>query len=161
MGGTEYWKHMPDVLIIYAISDEELARIVHDILQIESVSTFLASTSLLPGQNLSDEIRKALSESEWVVFLASEAACRSQWVQKELGMAFRTGKTVVPIVWNMDLENLPGWTRELQALDLRDLSPDAASVAITELATKIRKNKEKGNLIAIAALAGLMFVLFK
>ena len=75
---------MADCFISYASVDGELAYFVGDQLEARGLSVFMASASLKPGQNWTDEIWRHLRSSRWVVFLASRAACASPYVQQEL-----------------------------------------------------------------------------
>ena len=65
--------------------------------------------SLQPGQDWHATIRANLQQSRWVFVLASRAACKSIFVQQEIGGAILGDKTIVPVVWDMPPSELPGW----------------------------------------------------
>jgi len=144
-----------DIFISYSTKDERIARFLQQHLTNESMSVFLASASLQPGQLWSEEVLNALRTSSWVLFLASRVACSSAWVQQELGAALITKKTLVPIVWDMPLSQLPGWTAHYQALDFGRASLDEVKSQMTAIAQRIKANKVQGLLIAGLIVASL------
>lgn len=149
---------MTDVFISYSSQDERLARFVASHLEEEGVSVFLAALSLKPGDNWSKEIFENLRASNWVLFLASRAACRSPFVQQELGIALGDQKNIVPVVWGMDVSELPGWMREKQALILDSISIDEARRRMSEIARRIKKDKAMALLIAGLLVCGLIYL---
>jgi hypothetical protein len=144
-----------DIFISYSSKDEPIARFLHQHLTHEGMSVFLASASLQPGQQWSQEVLTALRTSSWVLFLASRAACSSAWVQQELGAALITQKKLVPIVWDMPPSELPGWVRHYQALDLTHASFDDVKSQMTAIVQRIKADKAQGLLLVGLLLAGL------
>src|SRR5438105_14721842 len=113
---------MADVFISHSSADIQLAAFVKQHLELQGISVFLAPLSMQPGQHWPSEIMQALNSATWVIFLASRAACASHWVQQELGAAMAGRKKLVPIVWDIEPSQLPGWTAQVQALNLRGAS---------------------------------------
>jgi hypothetical protein len=150
---------MPDCFISYSTADEKVAASIRDLLATQNISVFMASVSLQPGQNWSKEIWNKLHASKWVIFLASEKACSSPYVQQELGAALATQKNIVPILWDMDASRLPGWIDQKQALDLRGKSVVAVGEEIKKIAGTIVKYKERDQLILLAICLGLLLFL--
>lgn len=147
---------MPDIFISYSSADQKLATFLHEHLTAEGVSVFMASVSLLPGQRWPQEILRALQESSWVLFLASKAACASPWVQQELGAALITQKKLVPVVWDMQPSELPGWIQHIQALNLAGMSLDQAKAHMAAIASRIKADKANGLLAVGLIVAGLL-----
>ena len=134
---------MANCFISYSSADEEMAQWVRSELLGQNVSVFMASASLRPGAKWSTEIRNQLQSSRTVIFLASREACSSPWVQQEMGMALAQMKNVVPIVWDIPPTELPGWTSEFQALDLRNASVAEARTRILAIGENIRLGKQE------------------
>jgi hypothetical protein len=88
--------------------------------------------------------------------IASRAACKSSWVQQELGAAFITQKKLLPIVWDMLPSEFPGWVTRNQALDLRQVSLDDVRSQMTAVAQRIKSDKAQGLLICGVLIAGLV-----
>src|SRR5579859_6398198 len=149
---------MPDCFISYSSVDDQLARFVADQLAARHVGVFVASVSLQPGEKWSEAIWSNLKASQWVVFLASRTACRSAYAQQELGAAMGTGKKIIPIVWDMPPQELPGWLNQRQALDLRGRTWEDVASRIGTIAEAIKADKLQGALIAGAILAGLLWL---
>lgn len=111
---------MPDVFISYSSQDSELARWIFDQLRARDISTFLAELSLDGGANWKSEIMKNLSESDFVLFLATPHSCRSDAVKHEIGGALVLNKAFVPIMANVQVQDLPAWIQDKQAIDIAD-----------------------------------------
>lgn len=149
---------MPDCFISYADVDRELATFVYKELERHGIITFMASASLQPGQNWPQEILENLRNSEWVILLASRAASSSTFVNQEIGGALHGSKTLIPIVWDMDPSELPGWAKDLQAIDIRGQSLGDLQKKIAAIAQHIGQNKDKGFLILGAILLAIFLL---
>lgn len=146
---------MADVFISYSTADQRIADFLHRHLESEGITVFLASASLKPGQQWSQEILAALREATLVLFLASSTACASPWVQQELGAALITRKKLVPIVWDLPPAQLPGWSQQFQALNLAGSTPEQVKAQMSAIAAKIKADKMWALLIGGFALAAL------
>ena len=113
---------MYEVFISYTSADERFARFVHKHLTDEGLVTFLAPISLSPGGQWSQETLAALNSSRWVLFLASRAACTAPYVLQEVGAAVAAKKELIPVVWDIQPSQLPGWASQYQALNLAGLT---------------------------------------
>lgn len=147
---------MPDVFISHSATDEKFASFVHKHLTSEGLNVFLASVSLLPGQYWPQQILNALKTSTWVLFLASQAACASPWVQQELGVALATNKRLIPVVWDMPPHQLPGWVQHFQALNLAGVSVSGLQAQMLHISRRIKADKAGAQLIGGVLLAGLV-----
>lgn len=97
-----------------------------------------------------------LRSSTWVVCLASRAACESHWVMQEMGAAIGANKKLVPFVWDIPPNALPGWMQQYQAVNLGGASQEEAEAAIMRVADTIKSEKQKGLAILGLIVAGLM-----
>ncbi|MEK6281980.1 MAG: toll/interleukin-1 receptor domain-containing protein [Acidobacteriota bacterium] len=147
---------MPECFISYSNQDESLAGLVHSELSRHGITAFMASASLVPGQHWSPEVLNNLRSSEWVILLASRAACSSVFVNQEIGGALLASKKLVPIVWDMSPTELPGWAREIQAVDLRGSTMIELQNQVSAIAGRIRQEKTRGLLI----LGGIILAFF-
>jgi hypothetical protein len=150
---------MTDCFISFSNQDESFARQVHTILTAQQVDVFLAPLSLRPGDQWGQEIRNKLAESSWIVFLASAAACRSPYAQQEIGMAIALKKRLVPVIWDIQPSDLPGWLKDIQARDLRGLTIENFKQRIVNIADGIQADKIKELMIALAAILAVLFVI--
>lgn len=152
---------MPDVFISYSVQDEKLARFVRDHLLHQKLNVFLASISLDLGQKWTPQIFKALKDSEWVLFLASKRALKSNNVQQELGAALITEKKIVPIMWDIEPSELPVWISQYQGLCLKGQPMENIQAQVASLSAKVKADKIQGMWVAGAMIAGLFYVLSK
>lgn len=149
---------MPDCFISYSSVDNTLAQFVNQELTRQGLTVFMASMSINAGDNWSDVILGNLRASSWLIFLASKDACKSAYVLQETGMAMILGKKLVPIVWDIDPSELPGWVNRHQALNLKDATFPLIQTRISEIAKKIQEDKRNGLLIAGATIFGLIWL---
>ena len=149
---------MTDCFISYTKQDTRLAEYVRTSLQAHGLSVFLAPISIRVGADWTEAVRTAMESSKWVIFLASRAACSSSYVQQEVGGAHFGRKTLIPLVWDMAPEELPGWAKNSNALDARGISQAEFGKRIQDIATQIKASKTKGFLIGAAIIGGLFWL---
>ncbi|MHB1269140.1 MAG: toll/interleukin-1 receptor domain-containing protein [Acidithiobacillus ferriphilus] len=150
---------MPDVFISYSVKDENLAQFVRDHLLKHELDVFLASVSLNTGEHWTPQIVEALRNSEWIFLLASKNALESANVQHEVGGAVFGKKKLVPIMWDVEPNDLPRWIADYQGLILSGATMENINLQVTQLAAKVKANKVKGQLVAGAIFAGLLYLL--
>ena len=149
---------MPDIFISHSTDDVAFAEQVHRFMENEGVSVFRAPFSIAPGQNWTDEIKQNLKFSGMVLFLASRAACNSPFVQQELGGAFFGDKRIVPVVWEIAPEQLPGWISQSQAVDIRNKTIEEIRAAFSTIASRIKIDKRNAWIAAGALVAAYFFL---
>jgi len=152
---------MPDIFVSYSVKDKEIAEFMYKHLTDEGLNVFKAPLSISPGERWDETILKNLKTSPWVLFLASKAGCTSPIVQQEVGIALGTQKNLVPIVWDMNPSELPGWVRNVQALDLRNTTLLDASEQVLKIAKRIKADKFIGYLIAGLVIAAILYIICK
>jgi len=112
-------KSMPELFISYCHDDERIAKIVYDHVTESGITAFLAELSINLGSEWREAIRNNLNASRVVLVLASKKACESAMVSAEVGGAFFQRKKATAFVWDMPPENLPGFLKDFQVVDLR------------------------------------------
>lgn len=147
---------MTDVFISYSTKDEALAQFVCQHLQAQDLSVFIASLSLNAGERWTPKIISEFKGAQWVVLLATKDALASAAVQMEAGAAIFAEKKVVPIMWNVAPEEVPRWISDYQGIVLKDATMENLGMQISQLATKIKADKDKGFLIVMGIVAALM-----
>jgi hypothetical protein len=149
---------MADCFISYSSRDRKFAETICGFISGDGLDVFMADLSLRPGDDWASEVLQTLRETEWVLFLASKAACESAYVQQEIGGAILTDKKLIPIVWNMSPSELPGWVNKTQALDIRGLKIPEVKEKVLEIAKRIKGKPYYGIVIALGIIAALMWV---
>ena len=149
---------MPDVFISYSAKDEPFAKIVHDHLRINDLNVFMASISLQQGERWTPQIIEALRNSDWVFLLATQNALASPNVQQEIGGAVFGKKRLVPIMWDIQPEQLPTWVSQFQGLALSGATIEDINLRIAQLAAKVKADKNKGQLVVGAVLLALLML---
>ncbi|GAG92721.1 unnamed protein product [marine sediment metagenome] len=97
--------------------------------------------SLKPGQQWSHEILQNLKDAKCVLFLASKAACQSPYVQQEVGASVISEKNLIPVVWDMPPEKLPGWASQYQAINLDGVQIDEIRQIFSQIASRLKFGK--------------------
>ena len=75
---------------------------------------------------------------------------------QEMGVAIGANKKLVPIIWDVLPQELPGWMREYQAVNLGGTNQEDARAAIERISETIKSEKKKGVIILGMLVAGLM-----
>lgn len=150
---------MPDVFISYSVKDEDLAQFVRSHLVAQGLDVFLASISLTLGERWTPKIIEALRSSEWVFLLASKNALASPNVHLEVGGAIFGKKKLVPIMWDVQPSELPNWVSDFQGLILTGATLENINLQVAQLAANVKESKVKGQLVAGAVFAGLLWLL--
>ena len=105
-----------EVFISYSTQDAAVAEEIKRRLESKGASVFVASTSVEPGTKWSSEILQKLRESKLVLFLASKKSCDSKYVNQEIGGTVIMQKPLVPVLCGVSTAELPGWSKEFQAV---------------------------------------------
>jgi hypothetical protein len=151
---------MYSAFISYSTKDEEIAQTLKTTSELAGIRTFLASISIEGGEDGTETIFESLKESNWVFFLASKNSVASPFVLQELGASLFHEKTIIPLLIDIEPEDLPGWVKKHQAINLRD-SPELLQKAIDKIADKIKVDKFWAGVIVGVIMAVLMYCLFK
>jgi len=146
---------MPDVFISFSAADQQIAGFVHDHLEAQGISVFSAAVSINPGQQWTPQVFENLTSAKWVVFLASRAACASPYVQQEVGAAIVGKKTLIPIVWDMDVNQLPGWVAHYQVLNLNGKTFEDLKNEIIAIARRLKQDQMQGLVLFGLIFAGI------
>ncbi|MEN6577367.1 MAG: toll/interleukin-1 receptor domain-containing protein [Phycisphaerales bacterium] len=149
---------MADIFISHSTEDAAFAEQAHRFMESQGVSVFLAPFSIAAGQNWTDEVKRNLKCSSMVLFLASRAACNSPFVQQELGGAFFGDKRIVPVVWEIAPEELPGWVSQSQAVDIRKKTVDEIRTAFSAIAQRLKIDKRNFWVVAGALVAAYLIL---
>ena len=131
---------MHNAFISYSSKDEEIAMQLHGVLKMAGIDTFMAALSIAPGTNWAEAIFDNLAKANWVFFLATKNSCESQAVQQELGASLASKKSIIPILVDIEAEELPGWVDRYQAIDIHK-APEVLRSTIENISEKIKVDK--------------------
>ena len=123
------------VFISHSYKDKKIAKELSSRLSAAGVNIWLAEEEILPGENFSLEVGKALERSEAIVILLSPDAVGSSNVRSEIAYALSSPKfegRVVPVVIK-PTTGIPWFLRTFPMLHLRG----AQSQSIREIAEKV------------------------
>lgn len=110
-----------DAFISYRHDTEsqKYAKQLYEFLKNEGFKVWFDVETILPGQGWANEIREALENSSIILFLFSGESINKGWLQKEIEIAMRQDKRIVPVVTDKKyLADLPRGLAERQAIVL-------------------------------------------
>ncbi len=84
------------VFISYSSAELEIADKIRRTLESNGISCWMAPESIPAGSDYAKEIPRAINACKAFLLVLSDAAQRSSWVPKEVGLAIGKRKTVVP-----------------------------------------------------------------
>lgn len=151
---------MTTAFISYSTKDELLAQNIHASLEAVGVKTFIASSSIKAGEEWNDIIFQNLREAQWVFFLASKNSCASTAVQHEIGASLIKKKNIIPVLIDIDIEELPPWTKKFQAINIAD-GMEKLEPVFVNIAKKVRSEKFVAGIILGALAVGLICMVKK
>ena len=104
---------MPErVFISYSSVDEDQALRLAATLEDAQVEYFLDRKDIRWGDDVTDEIRRGLSECSSIVVIISPGSAKSQWVPFEIGHALGLNKKVLPFLTHPAVD-LPAFLQRL------------------------------------------------
>jgi len=86
------------VFISHSTKDAYTVYALKGQLQLCGINVRIAEENPMPGNLLSQKIVDSIKASDCVIAILSSEGTRSKWVDNEVGIAFGTGKHVIPIV---------------------------------------------------------------
>ena len=110
-----------DVFLSYSSNDEQYARRIKQALEDSGLSCFMASKDIHAGQSFVDEVRNAVLNSREMCLLLSQDSIGSPWLQAEWAAAWVLEKRIVPILLNVETEDLPSRLAQRQNVDFNQL----------------------------------------
>ncbi len=87
---------MADIFISHSVVDKELANFLCDSFEARGLSCWIAPRNIVPGAEWAESITGAISDCSVLLVIYSENSMRSSQVAKEIGMADRKSKYIVP-----------------------------------------------------------------
>ncbi|WP_372795063.1 toll/interleukin-1 receptor domain-containing protein [Pontiella sp.] len=147
---------MPDVFISYSVEDSEIAQNLYKSCCSLQINTFLAEISLSPGNHWKGEIIANLKQSKWFLFLATPNSLKSDAVKHEIGAALALDKTIIPILHEVDYDEIPSWVSDHQGIKMVGENIDHVRNLLTKISDKIKGDKVvAGLLIGVLIGAGI------
>ena len=71
-------------------------------------------------------------------------------------MAISNNKNIVPILWDIGANDLPGWAGGFQAIDLKTKTMPEAKIIFSSIAERIKADRLKGLLVLGAIVAAFL-----
>jgi len=112
----------PTVFISHATADTNLARRVRNLLRSRLDVKVYASEDLSAGENWESQLRRHLSDSDFVIALWSPESVRSNFLLQDLGAAWGLRKPIISVTTRPDVvATLPVPQSEYQVVELKDI----------------------------------------
>ena len=115
-------EQLKTVFISYSWKDSDLAaRVCEEISKLKRFAVWIDRQAVAPGTRISEAIMQSMKGSDYYVLLLSENSSRSEWVKREISLAFDLSMekqlTLVPML--LDSVEVPLEFRGLLYIDAR------------------------------------------
>lgn len=110
-----------DIFISYSRKDAKMAKLICGILNEMHISYWIDVDGIYSGNNFKETIVKAINQSKIVLFLSSENSNQSPNVAKEIGIADKYNKIIIPVRLDCSPFN-PKLDYDLSGIDAIDFS---------------------------------------
>lgn len=133
------------VFLSYARHDRDLAAKVVSQLELKGHKVWDPERELLPGDEWTGYLKKALADSEAMVVLLSPESAESRWVSYELEYALSAkhlSGRLIPVL-TRPTKNMPWILRELQMIQGSDDPADISRQIVKRLAMKSHHEQKK------------------
>ncbi|MBN1868759.1 TIR domain-containing protein [Candidatus Sumerlaeota bacterium] len=128
-----------DVFFSHAASDRKWARALVKLLENTGISVWYSSRDITPADEWRTTLQTALSSCPVFIVLVSPASLGAEHVKTEIACAIQQkGKSpaehlVVPLLYNMAIEDAPEEVQRLQCLDVTDPAKLADRIQVLRL----------------------------
>jgi len=122
----------PRVFISHAAVDNLLARKIRNLLRSGFDANVSTAEDFSAGGDWESQLRREISDSDYVVVLLTPQSARSTFVLHELGAAWAMGKPIISLVTRRDVLNtIPLDMKASQTIELTDTEDPAAFDELT------------------------------
>src|SRR5208337_75207 len=97
---------MADIFISYAKLHAQLTEDLANDLEAQGFTTWW-DTSLLPGDEFSEQIKREIDTSQAVIVIWTESSVASPWVRAEANRAYQLRKLITVHATGLNLEQVP------------------------------------------------------
>jgi hypothetical protein len=104
-----------DLFLSYAAADTATASELRADLERQNVKCFMAEKDIAVAAEWQDAIRNALLGANRILILITPRSLNRPWVFMEIGAAWALGKTLIPVLIQVNPTDLPDPIRRYQA----------------------------------------------
>ena len=105
------------VFVSHSSQDKHNVALIARVLENVGIGAWVDQEAIRGGERFPERIHDAIVEADRVIVLWSEAASRSDWVDKEISIALGAHRRIIPC--RLDNTGLPATISDLHAIDLR------------------------------------------
>ena len=112
---------MTQVFLAHADEDAAIAEQVRYSLMRAGITVWISGRDIETGEDFQAAIKRAIEESDNLVYLLSSASLQSNYCQKEIDYALSLNKRIIPLLATpIDPDQVPAALRDLQYINLTD-----------------------------------------
>ena len=131
---------MNDIFISYSRHDSDVVNEIVTLLEQEGYSVWIDRDGIESGEDFKEKIARAIKDCSVVLFFSSEHSNVSDWTAKEIGIAVKYKKHIIPILLDNSSFN-ETVEFDLINLDFVDYSKASTRILMREKLFKALKNK--------------------
>lgn len=132
----------PKIYISHSVSENVLAQKIRHLLKSSFNANVFMNEDLSGGEEWEPQLRRALSDSDYVVVLLTPQSIRSTFVLMDLGAAWGLGKPIICIVTQPNLwRTVTVPLNESQIIEVTDIDDPASSKQLVRRFSQILESR--------------------
>jgi hypothetical protein len=111
------------VFLSHATADKWLAKVICDKIEGTGASTFRDDRDINGGDDIPEEIRREIKQSQEMIVLLTPESVGREWVLLEVGAAWgwRKNSRIVAVLEHVDIDPIPEIIKSKKAIRINDL----------------------------------------
>jgi TIR domain len=121
------------VFMSHATADKWIACILCEKVEAVGAVTFRDDRDIAGGEDIPTRLREEIIGADEILVLLTPNSITRPWVLVEIGCAWGHARRMVPILYNVTVEDIPALLRATKAIDL-----NAVNDYLNEVAARVR-----------------------
>jgi hypothetical protein len=109
------------VFVSHATHDKWIASVICEKIEVIGAQTFRDDRDIKGGESIPNAIVDTIEKCDEFLVLLTPESINRQWVLVEIGIAIGARVPIVPLLYHLDAEALPGIIRDHRAYSLNEL----------------------------------------
>jgi len=146
------------VFISYSSKDTTKVEQVKKIFDNSSIDFFEAEQSILLGESILNEIKSNIKSCDLFLLLWSRNSKKSEWVQKEIGIAISEEKSIIPVILDKKIP-VPDFLKDIKYLKFDDDPEEALELLRRNVFNRAQKKAQQEGLVWLGIGIAILFLI--
>lgn len=152
---------MADCFLSYSSDDQEIADDIYDQLTDFGLNVSRDVERVEYGDDWYDKLQWEIETCPWFIVLLSSNSEGSKYQQQEISLATNHNKNIIPILVDIEPEEMPSELSRFHALRLSDIGKKDREQELETIAAKIRTDLDQKALITLGGIGIALWLLSK